>query len=108
MEMGSHAELADLLRSRVGLTGITDPDVRRAVFDRAAGGDPIGSPYDELADQIASAAHRVTDAQVAAVRQRVTSDRAALEVVLAAAAGAGLKRWDAASRVIGEVRDATS
>lgn len=104
--MGSHAELANLLRSRVEATGITEPALRRAAFGRGGGGGPIESPYEELAQQIGSAAYRVTDAQVAAVRQRVASDRATLEIILAAAAGAGMKRWDAASRVIGEVRDA--
>jgi hypothetical protein len=87
---------------------MTAPTLRSAVFDRAAGAGAAEAPYDELATQIGTAAYRVTDAQVAAVRRRMGSDRAALEVILAASAGAGLKRWDVASRVIAEVRDATS
>jgi hypothetical protein len=87
---------------------MTAPVLRGAVFDRAAGVGVADAPYDELAAQIGTAAYRVTDTQVAAVRHRTGSDRAALEVILAAAAGAGLKRWDVASRVIAEVRDAAS
>ena len=108
MESSTHAELADVVRSRVTAGGVTAPALRRAVFDRPAGDGRPEAPYEELAAQIGSAAYRVTDAQVTAVRQRSGSDRAALEIILAAAAGAGLRRWDVASSVIAEVRDATS
>jgi hypothetical protein len=48
----------------------------------------------------------VTDDQVSAVRQATGSDRAAFEIVLSAAVGAGLRRWDAAMRALKDAPDA--
>lgn len=56
------------------------------------GRPPTDEPFDALARQIGEAAYRVTDAQVAAVVQKV-GERAAFEMIIAAAAGAGLHRW---------------
>ncbi|HVY52527.1 MAG TPA: hypothetical protein VHA07_13325 [Devosia sp.] len=73
----------------------TDPDLRRRMGERAAGGSPIAAPYDALAHQIGEAAYRVSDAQVAAVRDMVGTDRKAFELIVSAAIGAGLRRWKA-------------
>jgi hypothetical protein len=102
----SHAEFADGLRQRISGTGVTDPDLRSGAMDRAAGGSPIAEPYDALAQQIGEAAYRVTDAQVAAVREAAGTDKGAFEIVLSASIGAGLMRWDAAMRAIEEAADA--
>ncbi|HSC30592.1 MAG TPA: hypothetical protein VLD17_02625 [Gemmatimonadaceae bacterium] len=75
---------------------------------RAAGGPPTEPPYDELARQIGAAAHRTTDAQVATVRTALGSEKAAFEVTLAAAAGAGLLRWRLAMQALAEANDASS
>ncbi|PYI65512.1 hypothetical protein CVV68_18130 [Arthrobacter livingstonensis] len=108
MENSSHTEFAEALRKRVTGPGVTESALRQAVFNRAAGRGVVEEPYDELAAQIGTAAYRVTDDQVDAVRQRTGSDRAALEIILAAAAGAGMRRWDAAAHIIAEATDATS
>lgn len=102
-----HAELAERLRSRLDSTGILDPGLRAASVGLGAGADvAMASPCRELAATIAEASHRVTDQQVAAVREALGSDRAAFEVIMAASAGAGLRRWDAAVRAIREASDA--
>ncbi len=102
-----HAELAERLRGRVEKSGILDPDLRAACVRVGADADAeLAAPHRELVATIAETSHRVTDAQVTAVRQELGSDRAAFEVIMAASAGAGLRRWDAAVRAIREVSDA--
>lgn len=86
---------------------MTDSELRIGAMDRAGGGPAIADPYDALADQIGEAAYLVTDAQVAAVRDALGTDKAAFEVVLSASIGAGLVRWDAAMHAIDGVMDAT-
>src|SRR5690606_38744436 len=77
-----HAELAERLRSRLDSTGILDPGLRAASVGLGAGADvAMASPCRELAATIAEASHRVTDQQVAAVREALGSDRAAFEVI---------------------------
>ncbi|GLY42817.1 hypothetical protein Amsp01_088400 [Amycolatopsis sp. NBRC 101858] len=103
----SHRDRAETLRTAVGIdTGVTEAALRTAVARRAAGGPAVAEPYDELARQIGEASYRVTDAEVAAVRNVAGSDKAAFEVVMSACVGAGLARWDAAVRVIEEATDA--
>ncbi|MFL6142154.1 MAG: hypothetical protein ACJ72N_09870 [Labedaea sp.] len=87
-------------------TGVTDTSLRTAVSARAAGGPPTDEPYDTLARQIGAASSRVTDAEVDAVQQATGSDKAAFEIVMSACIGAGLTRWDAATRAIEEATDA--
>jgi hypothetical protein len=60
---------------------------------RAAGGPPLEEPYDDLVRQIGQAAYKVTEEQVASVAERVGSERATFELVVASALGAGLHRW---------------
>jgi hypothetical protein len=103
----SHRHRAEALRTAMaGDTGITVAALRTAVAARAAGGPSIAEPYDHLARQIGDASYRVTDAEVAAVREAAGSDKAAFEIVMSACIGAGLARWDAAARVIAEATDA--
>jgi hypothetical protein len=99
--------MAEALRRRlVEAPGETSPELRTGVAARVAGGAAIAAPYDELAQQIGEASFRVTDAQVAAVRAATGSDKAAFEVVMAAAIGAGLWRWDRAIAALVEATDA--
>jgi hypothetical protein len=102
-----HRDFAARLEQRV----FTEPaettaKLRQDMGRRAAGGPPIAPPYDELAHQIGEAAYRVTDAQVAAVRALAGTDRAAFELVAAAAVGAALKRWKAGQAAIDEASGA--
>lgn len=102
-------QYADALRAAATSDGgETAAPLRAAVLNRAAGGAPVAEPYDDLARQIGEAAYRVTDAQVAAVRDAIGSDKGAFEIIMPACIGAGLARWDAAVRVIQEAGDAAS
>lgn len=99
----SHEALADEVRSRVRGSGSAPRDIREGAF--ALGGGREGRltpPIGDLASMIGSSSFRVTDAMVADVRAVVGSDVATFEVVMSASVGAGLARWDAASRVIEE------
>lgn len=104
-----HHVLAEALRRRVlEGPGKIDASVRQAVAASAAGGLPAQPPYDALARQIGEAAKRTTDAQVANVVRVAGSEKATFEVILAAAVGAGLLRWQQAIRVLDEATDAPS
>lgn len=98
---GNHRELAAALRKRVVSASVeTDAALRRAAMTRASGGPPLAQPYDTLVRQIAAEAVHVTDGEVSAVRQASGSDKAAFEVMMAAAIGAGLMRWDKAMEAL--------
>lgn len=102
-EKADHRALAARLEQRVfAEPAQTQPQLRQDMGRRAAGGPPIAPPYDDLAGQIGAAAYRVTDAQMAAVRQLAGSDRAAFELVAAASVGAALERWKAGLAAIDE------
>lgn len=66
------------------------------------------APYDDLARQIGEAAWRVTNAQVASVLAAAGSEKAAFELIAAAATGAGLLRWQRATKALEEMSDAPS
>lgn len=101
----THDDLAEALRRRVISTGVIDSELRSYLL---AGGDAAASPFQELGRAVAETSWRVTDGQVAEVRDATGSDRATFEVVMAASVGAGLRRWDAAARAIAEATDAPS
>jgi hypothetical protein len=64
------------------------------------------APYDDLARQIGEAAWRGTNAQVACVLAAAGSEKAAFELIAAAATGAGLLRWQRAIKALEETSDA--
>jgi hypothetical protein len=102
-----HDALAEALRHRVlEAPGETDATVRRAVAERAAGGASAEAAFDDLARQIGESADRVSDAQVAGVRAATGSDKAAFEIIAAAALGAGLLRWRQGIKALQEAIDA--
>jgi hypothetical protein len=74
--------------------------------ERAAGGPAIEVPYDDLARQIGESAAGVTDEQVASALRATGSEKAAFEVIAAAALGAGLLRWRQGIKALDEVADA--
>ena len=102
-----HEQLAAAVRARV-VEGpaLTDAALRRSIVARGAGGPPVAEPHDALVHQVASESARVTDRQVADVRSAVGSDKAAFEIVMTAAIGAGLMRLDAALQALREAADA--
>src|SRR6185437_7157908 len=89
------ARAQDLRRQVLEGPGVTYPGLRQRMAMRAARGAAIDPPYDELAAQIGEAAYKVTEDQVAKVVQQVGNEKAAFELIIAAAVGAGLHRWDA-------------
>lgn len=102
-----HRALAEALERRVlEGPGETSSEVRNAAAQRAAGGPAAKGSYDELARQIGESAHCVTDAQVASVLAAAGSEKAAFEVIAAAAVGAGLVRWRKAMKIVKEAADA--
>lgn len=66
----------------------------------------MAEPYDALSRQIGEASYRVTDEQVASVLQAAGSEKAAFEIVAAAAVGASLARWQQAMRALDEAKNA--
>jgi hypothetical protein len=102
-----HRALAEALRRRVlDGPGKTDTAVRQAMAERAAGGSAIEAPYDDLARQIGASAAGVRDEHVARVLQATGSEKAAFEVIAAAALGAGLLRWRQGIKTLDEATDA--
>ena len=102
-----HPSLAAALRRRVlEEPGETPAAVRQAAAQRAAGGPPTQSRYDDLARQIGEAAHGVTDAQVASALAATGSEKAAFEIIMAASVGAGLLRWEQGMKALKEAADA--
>ena len=102
-----HHSFAEILRRKVlEGPGETDPALRQRMAARASGGPPIETPYEERARQIGEAACRTTDAQVASVLAVASSEKAAFELIAAAATGAGLLRWQQAIRALEATGDA--
>jgi uncharacterized peroxidase-related enzyme len=90
----NHRELAEAVRRRtLEGPGETAVHLRQAMAERAAGGPAVEASYDDLARQIGEAAYKVTDEQVANVVKQAGSERAAYELIVASALGAGLHRW---------------
>jgi hypothetical protein len=62
----------------------------------------VAAPYDDLARNIGEAAYKVTDEQVAKVVEQSGSERAAFELIVASALGAGLHRCRRGIKVLEE------
>ena len=102
-----HDQFAETLKRTVlDGPGDSDPALRQRVAMRAAGGPPIEAPYDDLVSQIGEAACRTTDTQVANVLAAAGTEKAAFEVIAAAATGAGLLRWQQAIKALEGASDA--
>lgn len=93
--------LAARLRAHVRERGVLPRERREEALDAGAQGrSRLTGACGALVGLIADASYRVTDREVAAVRDELGSDRAAFELILSAGIGAGLRRWDAAERAI--------
>ena len=103
-----HLALAEVLRKRVlEGPGITGGALRQAMAKRATGGAAVGEEaYDDLARQIGQAAFNVTDEQVKKVVQKTGNEKAAFELIVAAAVGAGLYRWQKGLSILKKVKEA--
>jgi hypothetical protein len=104
----NHRTLVETLQRRVlEGPGETSPAARQEAAKAAADVSAVQDRYSDLARQIGESAHRVTDAQVAGVVSEAGSEKAAFEIIAAAALGAGLLRWQQAIKMLEEVGDAT-
>lgn len=88
--------------------GAVDRTLREGILARVVGGQAVAEPYDALVIRIADDSSGVTDAEVQEVLAAAGSEKSAFEIVLTAAIGSGLRRWDAAIRAIREAGDASS
>jgi uncharacterized peroxidase-related enzyme len=100
-----HRAMAEALQKRVlEEPGITDIALRQAIAKRATGRPAVGvAAYDELAQQIGQGGWRVTDEQVQKFIRQAGSEKAAFELIIAAAVGAGLYRWQKGLSVLEEI-----
>lgn len=104
-----HHTFAEALRRRVlEGPGESNAILRQRIAARSAGGPSIEAPYDDLARQIGEAAFRTTDTQVANALAAAGSEKAAFELIAAAAMGAGLFRWQQAIKALEETTDASA
>jgi len=99
-----HRALADALYKTVFEgPGKTNTVLRQAMAKRASGGPVLAdTAYDTLALQIGDAAYKVTDSQVSQVVQRTGNEKAAFELIVSAAVGAGLYRWQKGLHLLNE------
>jgi len=102
----NHQALAEVLQKRVlEGQGLTDSALRQAMAKRAADGPAVAeSAYDDLARQIGEAAYMVTDEQVKKVVEKTGNEKAAFELIVAAAVGAGFYRWEKGLGLLSEPR----
>ena len=70
--------------------GDTKPELRRAALERATAPGPLG-PY---VSNVARHAYKITDTDVAQLRQAGHSDDSLFEITVAASVGAALYRLD--------------
>lgn len=105
----NHYLMAETLRQCIFEgPGFTDSLLRQAVGKRAIGGPPIEAPYNEIASLIGEASYRVTNTLVENVIKSAGGDKAAFEIMISAAAGAGLYRWNTATKILKETVTANS
>ena len=89
------------IASLLGAPGETDTSLRQAVFDRvrlATGAVPAN--LTALVEKIADRPWSVSDEDISRLREAGYSEDQIYELVVAAAAGAGIRRFDAGLRAI--------
>jgi len=105
-EHPDHSAMAERLRQRIFEgQGVTNSSLRQAIGKSAIGGPPIEEPYDAIALKIGEASYKVTDELVNNIIEKAGSDKAAFELMVSAAVGAGLYRWDKASEILHNEED---
>jgi alkylhydroperoxidase family enzyme len=89
------------IASLLGAPGETDSSLRQAVFDRLRlGTGEVPENLKALVEKIADRPWRVSDEDFTRLREARYSEDQIYELVLAAAAGAGVRRFDAGLRAI--------
>src|SRR4051812_24965914 len=93
----NHRAFALALRDRAASApGLSPPELRQGVLSRAEGNAVLAAPYDALVNHVANASYRVTDLEVASVREAAGSQKATFEIIMTAAIGAAMLRFDRA------------
>lgn len=104
-ERPNHNLMAETLRQRIFEgPGVTSSALRKAIGKRAIGETPIEEPYNEIAFQVGEASYKVEDEKVSNLIKKVGSDKAAFELIVAAAVSAGLYRWDKGTKILLDFR----
>lgn len=95
----------ELRRSIFEGPGLTDTGLRQAVGKRATGGPALPVPaYDKLALEIGNSSYKITDEQVKEAVNIAGSEKAAFELITAAAVAAGLSRWQQGISLLEETK----
>jgi hypothetical protein len=90
------AEVADLRRSVLESSGVTDPVLRQAAFT----GHEVPAPWTRYVEKVRDQSYRLTDADVRALIDNGCTEDAIFEVTIAAALGAAAARLEAGLRGI--------
>ena len=89
------------IASLLGAPGKTDTPLRHAIFDRVRlGAGEVPENLRALVEKIAGRPWSVTDEDITRLAEAGYSEDQIYELVLAAAAGAGVRRFDAGLRAI--------
>ena len=89
------------IASLLGAPGETDTSLRQSVFDRARlGSGEVPENLKALVEKIAGRPWSVSDEDFTRLREAGYSEDYIYELVLAAAAGAGVRRFEAGLRAI--------
>jgi alkylhydroperoxidase family enzyme len=87
-----HAEKFAVLRDRVlNGPGVVDYAIRAAAFDGAGVPDDLASYVDKVVEH----AYKVTDSDIEQLKTAGYSEDAIFEITVAAAVGAGVRRYEA-------------
>ena len=93
----SATDLIETIRAAVvDGPGTTAPSVRRAAF----GGGEVSSEASAYVDKVRRHAYKVTDADVNAVKDSGYSEDEIFEITVAAAVGAGYRRFEAGRKAL--------
>lgn len=86
--------------------GLTDSKLRQAMAKRATGGPAMAeSAFDSLALQIGQSSYKITDELIRQVVRKAGSEKAAFELMTAAAVGSGLYLWQKGIGLLKKVVD---
>lgn len=95
-----HQKLAESLRARIlEGPGRTEKYLRQSMADEISA-DSLQLPFKKLAWQVRNESYGITDQDVQELVDGAESEKAAFELIIAAAVGAGLSVWDRGLRLL--------
>lgn len=99
--MSQPRRIEKAIASLLGAPGETDTSLRQAIFDRVRlGTGEVPENLSGLVEKIADRPWSVSDEDIKRLREAGYSEDHIYELVLAAAAGAGMRRFEAGLRAI--------